>query len=65
MTVVQKASVSVKEVYNKAGTITKETSTKVKTKLDESGVTNIASQTAGKITTGGKFAAGFIADKAK
>eukprot|EP00347_Sterkiella_histriomuscorum_P007622 403348208 len=63
--VVQKASSSAKDIYNKAGTITKETSSKVKTKLDETGVTQIASSTAGKISTGGKFVGGFIVDKAK
>ena len=63
--VLQKASTSAKEIYQKAGTVAKETSTKVKTKLDESGVTNVASQTAGKIATGGKMVGGFIADKAK
>lgn len=37
----------------------------MKTKLDETGVTSFASQTATKITIGGKFVGGFIATKAK
>ena len=52
-------------MLNKAETFTKETGAKVKTKMDETGVTEFAEKAAGRITTTGKFVGGFIADKAR
>jgi hypothetical protein len=63
--VLQKAQVGAKDILSKAENLTKETTTKVKTKLDDSGVSSFASQTAGKISTGGKMVGGFIVTKAK
>ena len=45
--------------------MTKETGAKVKEKLDEIGVTQVAKDTASKVALGGMFVGGFIMGKAK
>lgn len=52
-------------VFKKAGTFTKETGVKVKDKLDEIGVSQVASNTVEKISTGSKIFGGFLIGKAK
>ncbi len=51
--------------FKKAGTFTKETGVKVKGKLDEIGVSQAASNTVEKISTGSKIFGGFLYGKAK
>ncbi len=63
--IMQRAQTQTKNLISKAEALTKETSSKVKTKLDEKGVTEFASTAADKVTTGTKLLGGFLFSKAK
>jgi hypothetical protein len=52
-------------VLTKAKTFTKDTSTKMKNKMDEIGVTYVAHTTVDKISTGSKAVGGYIYEKGK
>mmetsp|Transcript_35484 Transcript_35484/g.34522 ORF Transcript_35484/g.34522 Transcript_35484/m.34522 type:complete len:126 (+) Transcript_35484:618-995(+) len=51
--------------FKRAGTVTKETGSNLKTKLDEIGVSDAASNAATKVSTNTKLLGGYIYTKAK
>lgn len=50
--------------FSKAGTFTKETGSKVKDKLDETGVTEVAVNVGSKLKAGGLLVGNFLYEKA-